>query len=537
MKYKVGLIAILFLNSLICDNTHFTVLEEVSIPKSESYTLSIQQPTHITSTSYIEHDPIEILTDDDFQLYGFPGEGTEEEPYIIANYNITTGYYLGIYVFNTTKHFTIENCYIDADQYGIAIEKAAPNTVTINDNKCFNHIESGIYFTRSHNVTAQSNECYNNNIGILVTYSHNTVIIDNFCTYNEYGIGLLYSDYAVITENICAYNTWGIALLVSKFYTINENILFQNFKGMEVNQSNNGTISNNNVEGCIEGIKTVYCSSILITKNDCLFNTLAISCHDSDLITASENECYSNIGNGIYMDDTADSRILRNFCYNNTWSGISTTVCENMLIAENNCTENGYDGIRAFYGDFKFVPPITIINNFCKGNNMGIGLYTAYYGLVANNTCIANTRGIFLTESYYNTISSNIIKENIKYGINVDDDSVGNIFYQNDFINNNLEGTEQGNAQAFDSGVVNKWYNEETSTGNYWSDLQEGGEEYLLDGDAGATDPFPLTEPVHQTNPETTEEMTEESPIDVVIFIISLIGLSSQFNSFYKKRK
>ncbi|MCG3217292.1 MAG: hypothetical protein KAS63_11225, partial [Candidatus Heimdallarchaeota archaeon] len=40
--------------------------------------------------SYIPHDPILIDSDDDFITYGFPGNGTEINPYIIENYNIIT---------------------------------------------------------------------------------------------------------------------------------------------------------------------------------------------------------------------------------------------------------------------------------------------------------------------------------------------------------------------------------------------------------------------------------------------------------------
>ncbi|MHA1592658.1 MAG: hypothetical protein ACTSUP_09320, partial [Candidatus Heimdallarchaeaceae archaeon] len=36
------------------------------------------------------HGPIEIITDDNFTDYGFPGSGTDVDPYIIQEYNITT---------------------------------------------------------------------------------------------------------------------------------------------------------------------------------------------------------------------------------------------------------------------------------------------------------------------------------------------------------------------------------------------------------------------------------------------------------------
>jgi len=517
-KLILFIMVMMFLNCVMLTNGHFLL-----IPNEKSACFQNILSKEISTKSYTEHSPISIISDSNFTDYGFPGEGTVQSPFIIANYNITTDAFLGVYVFNTTKHFIIRDCYIDAYHYGIAIERAATNSVTLENNECENHIYSGIYLTRTHNVTIQENECTNNDNGIHLTYSNYAEIINNFCMLNEVGIALLYSDYATITTSVCTQNAWGIALLVSEYYFITENILFQNTKGMEVNQSNNGSISDNEIEGSIEGLQIDTCTSVLILKNECLVNTWAITCFDSSLITIKENRCHSNIENGIFLDETTNSSILSNVCYNNNWAGIRSSICEDVYIAGNNCTNNGAEGIRLFYGNFKHVPPATVINNYCQDNNIGIGLYTAYSGLIANNTCKVNNIGLYLTESYYNEITNNIIENNIEYGVEIDELSVKNEIYQNDFICNNANGTSDGNSQAFDDGVLNKWYNEETNIGNYWSSLEEEQTEYYIDGDADARDPFPQKEPLNLTE---TDEATGYTVFSMLVLLFLSIGIA-----------
>ncbi len=71
------------------------------------------------SLELIPHDPIEITSDSDFEV--FPGTGTEIDPYVIEGYNITTTSTRGISIRGTTKYFTIRNCYVDAEENGIHI--------------------------------------------------------------------------------------------------------------------------------------------------------------------------------------------------------------------------------------------------------------------------------------------------------------------------------------------------------------------------------------------------------------------------------
>ncbi|MFW9922086.1 MAG: right-handed parallel beta-helix repeat-containing protein [Candidatus Thorarchaeota archaeon] len=81
-------------------------------------------------------EPIIIRCNENFTDYGFSGEGTKEEPYIIENYTLQ-GYNetdeCAIQIENTTKHFIIKNCHISNCYYGLKI-KVENCSVILEDN-------------------------------------------------------------------------------------------------------------------------------------------------------------------------------------------------------------------------------------------------------------------------------------------------------------------------------------------------------------------------------------------------------------------
>jgi len=76
-------------------------------------------------TSYIPSSPIIITSDSGFS--GFPGDGSENNPFRIENYEIITNQQYAIHITDTTKYFVIKNCFIKSsnwqdDYRGISIE-------------------------------------------------------------------------------------------------------------------------------------------------------------------------------------------------------------------------------------------------------------------------------------------------------------------------------------------------------------------------------------------------------------------------------
>ena len=76
----------------------------------------------ITDLKYIQHGIIRINNNTEFariaQQEGWPGDGSENNPYIIEGYDIDArGAGNCIYIGNTTVYFIIKNCYLHNSSY------------------------------------------------------------------------------------------------------------------------------------------------------------------------------------------------------------------------------------------------------------------------------------------------------------------------------------------------------------------------------------------------------------------------------------
>ncbi|MFW9852674.1 MAG: right-handed parallel beta-helix repeat-containing protein [Candidatus Thorarchaeota archaeon] len=183
--------------------------------------------------------------------------------------------------------------------------------------------------------------------------------------------------------------------------------------------------------------------------------------------------------------------------------------------------------VQDYFGIYiREVTPYTskIINNTCLGKtNTSIGIVVETRGCsVINNTCYNSSQGIRLILAKFITIKGNRISNCYDQGINIHLSYSNNITYNeltnctefgvalvgglsyynlvhhNIFINNafvetyDIDGELFGNitSQAYDDGHQNTWYDEESKTGNYYSDYTGKGD-YLINGDAESVDIYP----------------------------------------------
>ena len=225
---------------------------------------------------YIIQDPIIIWTDGDFEYYNFPGDGTQGNPFIIENYNITSESGYGIFIGDTTKHIVIRNCYINAHYDGIHVENVAANTIIIENNECINSLNGiaviGSYYTVIANNTCKNNyqngislhhtdysttidnNCnYNGNTGIHVSRTYFSTVTENNCSGN--GVSGIYFEHGyniTINNNYCGSNDFGISLHSSEFIETLNNIIMENKIGIDFNEIDNSTIRMNFISGNIQ---------------------------------------------------------------------------------------------------------------------------------------------------------------------------------------------------------------------------------------------------------------------------------------------
>lgn len=448
-------------------------------------------------------EPIIILRDEDFENYNFPGNGTENNPYLIENYNITTSEDYGIYISSTTKYFIIQNCILEANKSGILVNNIAYRTAKIIKNVC-NNQNYGIFLDSSSGISITSNICKNNsNSGISLDDCADTILINNTCNNNYNGIRLIDSHNAALTNNTFSNNNdFGIRLFSSSFVTIMNNTCNNNNDGIQLDTSSNAILTNNTCRNNNEyGIFLSDSFNTHITNNifyDCgliiwhsTLNPYFSHTVENNWVNDKKLGYIVNSSNTIITTSIYGQLILINCSemmisnqeLSNTTVGLTLQYCENSTLTDNTCNNNYY-GILLFHSN-----NASLTNNTCNYNYNGFRLHYSDNIILTNNTINNNTRqGIYSDNCDYGLIIFNSIRANAYYGIYGLESY--NTVHHNSFIDNNPGGT----SQAWDCGLNNIWYDNLTNEGNYWSDWTGVGDYHIL-GNANAIDPYPLSNP------------------------------------------
>lgn len=148
---------------------------------------------YFVKSEYNVNERVYIKSNEDFLNYGFPGTGTEIDPYLIEDLHFDSTSSIedyGIYISNTTKHFLIRNCFIEDLFMGIILESVVPNTGKI-DSTTISNCLIGIGIKDSFNILVKNSYMNYNEVGIIIVSSHSCMIYYNLFKYNSrYGVYL-----------------------------------------------------------------------------------------------------------------------------------------------------------------------------------------------------------------------------------------------------------------------------------------------------------------------------------------------------------
>ncbi len=300
-----------------------------------------------SSNSLIAYAPIHIDEDSDFTA--FPGSGTEEDPYIIENYNITSDVEVcGINISATTKFFIIRNCFIDALDFGIWISWLSEGTAQVINNTCVNHYSTGIdlwdvpgafisnnklhynkdgiYCVTSDNIHLESNNCTNNQLrGVSVRFCDNTIIQNNYCSDNEIGIETYFSRNFNVTSNQVILNTKGIYIFNVLSATVSGNIISKNIgNGIIIEESELVGLKTNTISENKYGILMNYSDECFIFNNTITKQIgSGILIHLSDYNLFTYNNLINNTAYGIYLNYSSENHVHHNNFIGNNEGGVS----------------------------------------------------------------------------------------------------------------------------------------------------------------------------------------------------------------------
>jgi parallel beta-helix repeat protein len=221
MKRKKKIYSIILLLSL---------LSITSLANSESDTSS-----GIKLSDLVTSEQIKILSDQDFIDLGFSGTGSESDPYVIENLEITGDSYSdNIEIRDTTKFFIVQNCYLISGHHAISIIDVAQGTAQVINNICENNQYRGVWMENTIDAYIAKNEMIENAVcGIRLENCSAVLITENTI-----------KDYA--DTPLCAL---AMALCNSKDITVTYNSMINQFyTGIGVMHTNDSLIAFNHIE-------------------------------------------------------------------------------------------------------------------------------------------------------------------------------------------------------------------------------------------------------------------------------------------------
>lgn len=334
------------------------------------------------------------------------------------------------------------------------------------------------------------------NVASVFVIQHCTITARRFCIYlfniTETG--------CIIRDNVCAidtrnvYGPEGVVIEVQKSIGV---LIYNNYCYTEFYFYDNVGILLNKSSFCL--IQNNTCTNFDIGIGQTFMNSgWGVWSYDYPINnTIRGNYCFAN-QIGIYSYGSGFSEIVDNYCIDNNkgievhhlldYANQSTKVCNNTCIFN-------YRGIYAWY-----LPLAEISGNNCSFNTAyGIEAYKCY-GNITRNVCQGNENGLILSTQTCNVFYNDFI-DNKEYGVLTVHSTGVKWIFLNNFVNNNLNGTEDGSAQAYDRDSIYpddnaKWFNPLALVGNYWSDLNwDDGVVYEIDAGSNL-DPYPLQYPI-----------------------------------------
>ncbi|MHA1126788.1 MAG: right-handed parallel beta-helix repeat-containing protein [Candidatus Heimdallarchaeota archaeon] len=317
--------SIIFIASLFCSGGFLQVFSPVQAvtPRNDIFF------DDFVPVNYISHAPINITSDGDFITYGFSGEGTFQDPYVIEDLSIinsTCSY--GILINNTSSHFIVRNCYLETDAFGLVVENIANNTAIITDNVAYGN-DDGAFVFKSTNYTIISNNIAEfDSVGINVTNSFGVYIGNNTITggtpvgYScQSGIETTHCENVILLNNtITHFNNGFYSEKSTEMFIENNTILHSSeFGGIFLaDESNHNHVINNTIMNSTlwDGIRLLESSYNEIAFNTLINNTV----YGCSLQTNSvNNTIHHNIflnNNGDVLQGYADS--LENVWYDSS---------------------------------------------------------------------------------------------------------------------------------------------------------------------------------------------------------------------------
>ena len=347
LSYVIGCTILLLLIMSSCSN-----LLVGNNPNNEI--LSPEIDDNRTIVAYTSHSPISITSDSDFETQSWPGNGTQNNPYVISWLSITstdvcidirntrsyftvtdciissppTSHNEGFYLENVTNG-AVRNCIVDyhmegfflrdskdciltnntsSDGIGIGFLFYTSSNITITNNTAIDSPSNGFHFGDSGNCTLTNNTAISNNCGFELYTTENCILTNNTVKDNtQWGFCIdTHSDNSTLTHNTAINSNIGFALDNARNCTlINNTALDNSFAGFHIGHSHNNTLIENTATANGQGLRVYYSTGNKLYLNMMISN--GVNGFDEGVIA---NQWDDNVSSGNYWDDYSGSGVV-----------------------------------------------------------------------------------------------------------------------------------------------------------------------------------------------------------------------------------
>jgi len=501
---------------------------------STSFIIANEGPvlSQLTSVS-----PISITSDSEFASHplGFPGNGSESDPYRIENYDIEgtlggDGIWIGASV---TVYYEIRNCRVYNTFTGTGINLLGGHGV-IDTCEIMNHTWGVSLEGSDYLIT--STEIYNTPFGIYAFQVDDVSFVDsNFDNAGEVlfeevsGLNVLGNTFSGTqmavwmsagfsvsgnTFNIEEYNEW-LTLRESQLGTVQDNIFnINNITGIIIQECQGIIITD--CDFIASGPSGVgwfgvdfrgFSGTLDITIQDCLFESVNCDGQSVEEGLAITN-CAFNSGS-ISLIDSPASEVSSNTI---TDGHIQVAYnCNGSLVYNNTLTDCPEYGLYIRENNTDLLVSTNTMKGSKSQDNHGINLQSN--GVTLYNNVIENfDSGIYIDGNDGSIHNNTVFGNNI--GIEIASDSSSNNLYYNILYDNTQNANDDGSDNIWDDGI---------SLGNYWSNLNAPGE-YIIPGFAGSVDRYaqPYRVPIIPPSPLMLLIIVGAGVVSVAVAIVYL---------------
>ena len=310
--------------------------------QSGGHNVGIGTQVECIPANYVLAAPINVTSDDEFNTTVWSGSGTDVDPYVVENLNITADVDC-VNIVNTTKHFEIRNCFFASVgtlySYGVRLRNVTNGAVReciirrkgmgmmcdglndsiVSENTIFN-CSTGMQVGPISNVTISGNTVYNNMNGMTFVFATNSDVVHNTvfnCTFTGVRLSMSASNSRFAHNTIhsikgsygtgSGFHMWG-----SAGWIVEENILYDNYYSMDMLLVEDCLVINNDISNSTEGIHAGYVNGSVFEGNtfsDCGSAVVFRECNDCVL---SENTLSDIDYRGMQILDSTEFNVTGN---------------------------------------------------------------------------------------------------------------------------------------------------------------------------------------------------------------------------------